>query len=747
MRRLLVSLLFCVLCGFATLPIFAQSASISGYVRDASTGETLLQASVVIAGTTNGVIANNSGYYTLAGLAPGAYTFTASFVGYVSLSRETTLAPGQDLQLDFDLQPIGVELGEVLITAENEEEEERTQVGVTRMPVRMVTQMPAVLQADVFRSLQLLPGIKAASDYSSGLYIRGGSPDQTMILLDRTTVYNPTHVFGFFSTFNPDALKDVQVYKGGYPAQYGGRLGSVVDIYNKDGNREELDGTLTLGLLASRAAVEGPYSKGSWMLAVRRSTVEPLLAALRQSVEGIPETFYFYDVNGKVNYDASASDKFSLSVYGGTDNLYIVPSTDLDVEMIYGNRTGSLNWTHLFSPQLFSNFTFTGSKYFSLPVFDFAGTEFSRKNYLYDFSAKGDLQYVPNGRHSLEAGFWAGNMTLKLSDTFDNQESFSSRIRTQYGSFYLQDTWRPSQSWMVRGGLRANYFTEGNFLRLEPRVSVENRQSDRLRFQAAYGRYYQFLTLITNEAFSGLDVWLTTADGVPPSWGDQFVFGVKTAPWEGYRVDAEVYYRTMEDLFELDPNLQDPSGLAYEDLFRFGQGYAYGVELMLEKSAGRINGMAGYTWGSTRRRFPEYNQGGYYPPKYDRIHDLSLILNYDFASRWRANATFVYATGQAYTRALGRTEYEDPFGSVPYDDIVNGRVNASRLPDYHRLDVGVTKLGRFFGLADYELQIQVINLYNRRNVWFYTYDFDDTPPQETVRMLPILPNLSLTLNF
>lgn len=730
-------------------PTFAQpTSSVSGYVTDASSGETLLLANVVVEGTPTGAATNNAGYYIISGLKPGRYTFVISYVGYKSLRKEVTLAPGENRRLDVALQPDSTALDELVVSTEREEDEQRSQIGITRLPTRLVTELPTVFEADVFRSLQRLPGIKAANDFSSGLYIRGGTPDQTLILLDRTTVYNPSHFYGLFSTFNPDALKDVQVYKGGYPAEYGGRLGSVIDIYNKDGNREEVEGTLSLGLLASRVSIEGPFSKGSWMLAVRRSTLEPLLAVLRQTEDGIPETFYFYDVNGKINYDAGPNDRLSLAVYGGTDNLYVEPSDDLSIDLPYGNRTGSLTWNHLFSGQVFSSLTLTGSRYFSLPIFSFGGTEYARRNRVYDFSLKNDVEYQPTTQHALEAGLWAGALTLKLRDSFDGQEGFTSRIQTLYGSAYVQETWEPSERWTIRGGLRLNAFGEGCYTRLAPRLSIEHQLHPQVRLQAAYGRYYQFLTLITNEAFSGLDVWLTADQGVPPAWGDQYVLGLKTRPAEGLRFDAELYYRTMEDLFELDPNLQDAAGLDYAQLFRVGDGYAYGAEVLLEKTRGSVTGFLGYDYGHTRRRFPSTNAGNFYPPKYDRTHDLSLVLNVDLSSHWRATATFNYATGQAYTQALGRTRYGDPFSSGETNNIIVGRVNASRLPAYHRLDLGVTRKGRFLSVADYELQLQIINLYNRRNPWFYEYDFDQNPVErDTVRMLPILPNISFSLSF
>ena len=290
------------------------------------------------------------------------YTIVCSYIGYQDQQIAVTLASGEARRLDIELVPSDVFINEVVVTAEQELEEEIRQIGVAQIKTDVIKKLPTLLEPDVFRSLQLLPGVKAASDYSSGLYIRGGSPDQTLILLDRTTVYNPSHFFGLFSNFNPDAIKDVRLYKGGYPAAYGGRLGSVVDIYNKDGNRRDTQGSLSLGLLASRALVEGPYSKGSWMFAARRSTLEPLLAALNNAdIDGIPESFYFYDLNGKVNFDANLNNRFSLAAYAGADKLLFPFADDANINLNYGNQTISANWTHIFSQRLFSNFTTTAS--------------------------------------------------------------------------------------------------------------------------------------------------------------------------------------------------------------------------------------------------------------------------------------------------------------------------------------------------------------------------------------------------
>ena len=740
-----------------TYPLIAQEgASVNGYITDAETGETLLTANIALAEVNRGTSSNMSGYYTITNIEPGTYTLAASYIGYRRFEREITLEPGENLRIDIEMIPEGVQLDAIVVESKSEREEQKN-IGRAQVSTQLIKELPSVIEPDVFRSVQLLPGVKAASDFSSGLYVRGGSPDQTLILLDETTVYNPTHFFGFFSTFNPDAVKDVRLYKGGYPAKFGGRIGSVLTVFNKDGNRNETQGSVSLGLLASRASIEGPLGNGSWMLAFRRSTLEPVLAALRNSVDGVPDKFYFYDVNGKISNDITENDRLSLAFYTGNDNVSIPFQDDANINLKYGNQTVSGQWRRIVSENLFSFITVTGSRYFNEPNFEIAGTPFERNNEIYDFSLKADFEYLPNERHTISAGIWGGNILLTFQDRFDNQETFNNRISSQYLSAYLQDEWKLADKWRINAGLRLNSFTEGEYIRLEPRLSTEYRPTDQIRLQAAYGRYYQYLTLITNEAFSGFDLWLTTDDGVPPAFGDQFVVGAKTVPFAGYGFDAEVYYRTMRDLFELDPFINDAAGLDYEELFRFGEGFAYGVELFFEKKRGPLTGFIGYTFGVTRRKFPGFNapilddpsRARFFSPKYDRTHDVNITTSLRLSNRWSMNAVFSYATGQAYTQPLGRTEISRiPWDNDPRDIFTVGNVNASRLPGYHRLDLAFSRTGTFFGIGSAEWQIQIINVYSRRNVWFYNYDFDENPiEREEVNLLPIIPSLSYTVNF
>ena len=734
-----------------------DNASLSGFVTDAESGESLILANIFIEDLFRGASTNTSGYYAITGLPAGQYRVRITYVGYQTIHRFLTFSAGEQQTLDIQLVPIASAFDEIVVTAEQMLEDEARNVGVAALSTETIKLLPAVFEPDVFRTLQLLPGIKAASDYSSGLYVRGGNPGQTNILLDRTKIYNPSHFFGVFSTFNPDAIKDVRLFKGGFPASYGGSLGSVLDVTNKDGNRRELHGTLSLGLLASRGIVEGPHPKGSFMFAARRSTLEPLLQAFKDQ-QGIPDRFYFYDLNAKVNFDLTRNDILSISGYRGADKLKFGFATDVDLALDYGNSTITSNWTHLYSETLLSNFTITNSAYFSIPKVIFGGTEIRQENRIYDTSFRGDLQYYSGSKHDFELGFWGGQFIAPLRTYFDQAQSFSWRRKVRYASAYLHDTYKPSRDWIVQAGLRGSYLEDGSHFRLEPRLSVEYQPQQRLRLQAAAGRYYQYLTLVTNESFSGFDFWLTSAEGVQPAYGDQYILGVKATLGAGLTLDTEVYYRTMRDLFKPDPFLNDAAGFDYADLFLFGRGWARGFELLLQRNRGRFFGFVAYTLGRTERTFPTINMNSRgiavgYPPKYDRLHDLKTVISYDLGRRWVLSTVFTYATGQAVTKPTARYHLhltELALGRTETTVLLSPSLNAARLPAYHRLDAGIKKTGRFFGLADYELQTQVINAYKRRNIWFIVYDADEDGgiTETVVPQIPIpLPNLSFLLKF
>ncbi len=746
-----------------TFGLFAASAhsqelaALDGFITDATNGETLISANVILEGTLRGATSNLSGYYAISGIEPGTYTVRCSYIGFETVTREVVLAAGESVRLDIELATTEELLETLEVSADRITEGEQRSIGVSQIGVATIQQLPQVFEPDVFRSLQLLPGVAQSSDYSSGLYIRGGDPAQTLILLDRTKIYNPSHVFGFFSTFNTDAIKDVRLYKGGFPANYGGVLGSVLDIQNKDGNRRETHGKLSIGLLASRAFAEGPYSRGSWMVAVRRSTLEPLLAAL-QSIDAVPRAFYFYDFNGKINLDASRNDKLSLSFYAGSDYLRSAFTEGIEIKLRYGNRTVAGSWVHLWSNQFFSNVTLTTSWYESMPRATFSGTNFKQINRVIETSIRADFEYYPGPRHDLSGGVWTGIFNAPLTNFFDDREVFHTRNRVEHASFYLQDTYHPTESWSITAGLRGTYYGYGSHFRLAPRLSLERQLGPDVRLQASAGRYYQFLTLITNEVFSGFDFWLTSGEGVKPAYGDQFILGLKTNLSSGITLDTEAYYRTMRQLFVLDPFSTGLAGLEYSELFAFGDGMARGAEIQLSRQEGRINGFIAYTLSHTNRAYPRLNQDLFgesrvYVPRNDRLHDLNVVGQWRISRRWELGAVFTYATGQAYTRPeASYTIHDLDFvnGLNQTDLLVSPGLNQSRLPAYHRLDVGVTWTGSLRRFADYTLQIQAINVYARSNTWFIFNEIEDdgTLSRSTIPQIPFpLPNLSFTLDF
>lgn len=725
----------------------AQEARLYGTVRDAATDEPLPLANVVVEGRQAGGATDRVGAYELRRLPAGPLTLVVSYLGYEPRSVDLTLAPGEARRLDVRLRPREIGGREVVVTAD---EAEAQDLGVARLEAAEIQELPTVLEPDVFRSLQLLPGIQAASDFSSGLYIRGGSPDQTLVLLDRTPVYNPSHVFGFFSTFNPDAIDDVQVYKGGYPVEYGGRLGSVVALDSRRGG-EAVEARVGVGLLASRASVSGPHPRGRWLVAIRRSTLEPLLAGLNAAeVDGVPEQFYFYDVNATTTADLSARDRLDVSLYAGRDQL-LFPFLDVArFDVGYGNQALSAGWTHRPSDRLFTRLTATVARYLSDPRGEFVGTEFRQANDLLDAGLRGEVGWQAADRHTLAAGFKTGRFRFQLSRSFDGVEQFSPRLATTYAEAYVQDTYRATDRLELEGGVRLGYYSNGRFVRLNPRLSADYRVDESVRLQVGYGRYAQNLGLVTSEFFSAFDVWLTTGDEVPPAYGDQFVAGVKARLPGAVQVDLETYYRTMRALFEFNPLLPDVTGLDYADALRFGEGYAYGTELLVRRRTGRLNGFLSYAYSKTERRYRGFEQFRYYPPKYDRRHSLNLALNYDLSMAWRLTSVFSYGSGQAYTEPRFYYRLQDlPFTSAPVTSY-GSAFNGARTPPYHRLDVGVRRQGRFFGIADYELLLQVVNAYGRRNLWFYLFEPQDDGSIErsAVPQIPVpLPNVAFTLTF
>lgn len=731
------------------IPASVQAATISGFVTDRDSGEYLLAANVFLGGTSLGALSNDNGYYAITGIPAGSFELVVSYIGYETFRDTLSIGPDAHLQRDVELVPTLLIGDEAVVVAERYRDERLAQPGFVALRAAVLKELPAIGETDLLRSLQLLPGIQASSDISSGLYIRGGGPDQTQILLDQIPLYNPSHAFGFFSIFNPEAIKDMRLHKSAYPALYGGALGAVLDVTNRDGNRNRLGGSGGISLISARTMVEGPVGSGSFMVSGRRTYLEPVLALIRSQVENVPG-YYFYDMNAKINQNLSYSDNLVMSGYFGRDDLNLETGEGDLFRARWGNSAVTGKWTHLFAPTLFGNFIVSGSEYASRLSGTFEGTEFVFSNSIRDLSVKGDLDYVADGSHTIKGGFRGTLYRFGFKRSFNQDDQLDLRLNPFVISLYAQDQWQARSSTSVRLGLRANYYSERDQIDLEPRLSISHRLSEGLRLKAGGGRYHQYLQLISTEGFSGGDFWVPLDNSVTPGQAWHFVLGGSWDPSPSYRLSLESYFQRLSSLVVVDNNqAADRDETRSADVFRTGgRGYATGVEAFAERLSGSLTGWIGYTLGWTRRRFPELNQGAWYPPKYDRRHDLVASANYR-AGRWTFGANVIFATGQAFTPASARYELRTSARTGERRDyfLPAGR-NTARLLPYHRMDLSVKRAFRMFD-RDLQWYLQVFNAYNHRNEWFVRYDTDDAEvtTAEVVKMLPIVPTIGLNYSF
>ena len=710
----------------------APAATLSGFVSDADNGEALTRAAIAVEGLPLGAVSNNSGYYAVKQVPAGTHVVSTSHAGYQT--RWDTLRFGADetVRLNLALGPKPAGLGEqVSVEAER--------ISLRAKPVQ---QLPALGEADLLRSLQLLPGIQAVSDISSGLYVRGGGPDQTAILLDDIPLYNPSHLFGLFSTFNPDAIKEVNLYKGAYPAPYGRTLGAVLDVSNREGNRKRTSGRGGVSLISGRLLTEGPVGQGSWMLAGRRTYLEPVLSAIRSRGVDIPLNYYFYDFNGKVNQRWS-DDTFTVSTYWGQDDLRLDLEDDEEslVDLRWGNRALTARWTRVFSPALFGHFMATGSSYESIIALRFLDAPVRIANSIRDWSLKGDLDYFANRNHTLSLGFLATLFEFHFARSFNERSQLDLRQEPVLLEGYVQDEWRPGPTTRVQLGGRGTYFSVGccpssergtHRWHFAPRLALSQALSDKVQVKAAGGVYRQHLQLITTEAFSGGDFWVPLDNTVEPGRSYQAVTGVEWIPSPRYQFSVEAYYTDLANLVTVDTEVPDDNEATHsEAVFKSGgTGWAKGLEVFLQRRTGALTGWIGYALGWTRRTFPELNDGRPFPPKHDRRHDLSFVASYKVGA-WRFGASLAYASGQAFTPP-----------SEP-----SAQLNSARLLPYHRLDVSTSRSFELWRTAS-EFYVQIFNVYSRRNEWFLQLDsVDPEVDPRKIKQLPIIPTLGFNFSF
>ncbi len=732
--------LFCLCLVF--LSVRLPAATLHGFVREKSSKEPVLMANVWLKDSKIGATTNMKGYYVLSGLAPGDYEVCFRFVGFKMQIVKKTLSADADETLDILLEEEPVQMRAMTVNAQRDKRENEirpSQIAVQTIELRRI---PQIAEADLFRAIQMLPGVATLSDFSAGLYIRGGSPDQNLILLDQIDVYNPNHMFGFFSTFNTDAVKSVELLKGGFPASYGGRLSSVLNVYNKEGNRQEFSGVARLSLLSATTTLEGPWEKGSWMISGRRTYMD--FAAKMADVD-LP--YYFYDGHAKINYDIDKNNVASVSFYAGNDIL------DLDndgtaIGLNWGNRTFSGQWTHLFSSKLFSHFILAGSRFNSDTKVKFDQVAFGLLNRITDLSAKAMLTWTPDAKHTVDFGFESKDLNFRL-DYYVVDTQYRNRFRGRYYGLYLQDHYKLDALNSLQAGLRVDHYTDGDYWRAAPRLSFKHLFSEKTSVTLSYGDYFQFLNQVQQEGFSFADMWFPVDRTFAPARANHYIAGMTFDNKKTFSVTIEAYYKKYNHIAEYrtfrggDEQLEDQT--TAQNFFS-GQGDSYGADVYVRNNIYGFAGWIGYTLSWTTKQVAGYNFGQEYYPTYDRRHSITLIEDYRLNDRWRLNLAFKYGSGQPYTEVTARYAVVDPSGHIHYESL-NGKKNFYRLPAYHRLDIGAFYTTKIFSLPC-EIYLQAVNVYNHKNVWYRRYLVYKNPAQiKDYAQIPFLPTAGLSVHF
>ena len=777
--RSLLRWIFVALLVGVVLPARAKatrSATLSGFVYDKSSGEALISASVYLDSTTVGAVTNEGGYYVIPNIVPGDYTLVAGYVGFESARLAISLAPGESREAVMRLSPVPIVRDTFVVTAEAVPTAERLfeqPVSTVELSAEQIAQVPQVAEPDLLRTLQSLPGIVPVSDFSSELYIRGGTPDQNLYLIDGADVYNPEHAFGLFSTFNTEAIKQVELSKGGFGAEYGGRLSSIIDITNLDGNREQMAGAASISLLSAKATVQAPISRrASLSGSIRRTYLDQTVGRVD---EDIPD-YYFIDGSLKAHIDLGEHNKLTLSGFRSYDDLDFTFNTSSpdpsQVRYDWGNGTASARWTTVLTPRLFANVWLTTSRYESNLDFGDA-LAFSEQNDVRDVTFKAQGVYHVSRHFRLGLGLEHKWLELSYRQDFPN-----GRVdivgQPRLTTLYANETWIPTERWNVQGGLRFDYFdSDTTFPRLAPRASVKYRLTPTVNLKASGGVYYQFLHRAPRPFVA--DVWSFANRYQGPSTGYHAILGVQKELGDHFQLEVEPYYKRYLDIYTFvdnnavnaTPGYYENNEYVYsstENLFYRGDAYTYGVDIMLRREVGALTGWLGYGFAYTRGAYDGINGNRSFPPRHDRHSTFNLTGNMDIRnflrglrgeppvqrrSTWSLGFTFVYMTGQPITQPTSgyfiRT-FPDRDTNVPFEYYPSD-INNIRLPHYARLDLSLTWEKRYRGwsLCPY---LQIFNVGNRSNVWFLTYDLEGaTQTVEPEYMFPILPTLGVRVEF
>lgn len=788
MKNVLLVFIFTLISVLA----FGQKVTISGTVKDASNGETLIGVNVFDKTNQKGAVTNNFGFFS--------YTPTDrkidlifSYVGYEPFQLSTTLK--RDTLIVVELQQYGF-LKEVVIEGERSDPiQESTAMGSINVPLREIKNLPALLgEVDIFKVIQLLPGVQSGSEGASGLYVRGGSPDQNLILLDGVPVYNASHLFGFFSIFNDGAINNVELTKGGFPARYGGRLSSVVDITMKEGNMKEIKGEGSIGLIATKLTLEGPIAKDktSFLVSGRRTYLDLIARPIiRSSTDGQDDVgYFFYDFNAKVNHIFNKRNRLYLSYYGGNDVAYSNYQyswnsqegrfTDKDKSGLgWGNNIAAVRWNHIFNERLFANFTGTFTRYeFSLfadyesvftpipagrPTTDIFTARYSSG--IRDFAIKADFDYIPNPDHYVRWGamlidhrFTPGVFVSRDNQRPDIREGTAPSDSKEM-SVYVEDDFSIGDRWKFNTGLHFSSFLASSqtYTSLQPRVSMRYLLDATSSLKASYAQMAQFVHLLTNAGL-GLptDLWVPATDQFGPQESWQVAAGYFKKLGYGLEFSAEAYYKAMDGVIEYEDGASFLNTTTnWESKVTSGEGRSYGLELFLQKKTGKTTGWIGYTLSKTERRFDDLNSGEWFPFRYDRRHDISITAVHQLTDRIDISGTWVFGSGnfitvptQRYQDALSViNENNQRFGGMSVEFFESR--NNFQMRDYHRMDVAINfHKDKHWGRRTWN--ISIYNVYSRLNPFYMDIGYNWELQRNQLRqfsLFPIVPSFAYRFTF
>lgn len=769
---------------FLILPIFLlgqATGGINGYLRDKSTGEPLIYANVMLKGTNFGTASDVHGYFVINGIPRGEYQLIVSMMGYEEIEKTITIFGQEDLRFDFDVSPKAVKGEEVIVTADRMRFKEKVEISRTNISFKEIMSTPSFIEADVFRTIQQLPSVTSQNDFSSALIVRGGSPDENLIMVDDAEIYNPYHLGGLFSTFNADAISDAEFLAGGYPAQYSGRLSSVLNITSRSGNSKQgkffKDSKIgeywdlsrikgEVSLLSSKALAEGPFYKGAWILSGRRTYFDKIGEMFNSSRgEDTDWKYYFWDNQFKVFSDITKKNRLTFSTFNGRDILkFDLDDEDWDQKINFnwewGNNSSSLKWRYVPSSKLYSELILTRSSFdfdvnLELIEIDSSGnkdkTNFNVINEIKDISVTEKITWFATPKHTLTFGGTVKKLSMKFNFELDNINYFDIKQRPNVISAFFQDKWKINNLLTVQMGVRTSKYELHDNIYLDPRFGFKYMLTEDLSLKGSWGMFNQFLftTNDDDEVLKIVDFWQPVPKYLDAMSNQHFILGMEKWFEQGFTGSIEGYYKPYSNVLTNNPD-NDPA--IEDDEFIEGEATVWGIELLLKKTTGKFTGWIGYSYSDIEKRF-DYNGDGkvtetqnemseIFTPKYSKPHSLNIVTNYQLNQKNQFSLSWTMSSGQPYTPVVGKIYDGGGSPDNPYGEIINisGQKNSSRYPMYMRGDIGWTRDISPFGIKG-KFKFQIMNFTNHFNVLMYTWDHDESPSKvKAMSMFPIIPS-------